>query len=75
MPLEFLNHTENTGAFSFSPDMSYAVYTACNKHDAVGGCDLYFISGNKSYNLGPVVNSENGIHRRVFLQMVSICIL
>lgn len=58
MPLEFLNQTENTGAFSFSPDMSYAVYTACNRHDAVGGCDLYFISGNKSYNLGPVVNSK-----------------
>lgn len=58
LPLEVLNHKENVGAFSFSPDMSYAVYTACNKNDAVGGCDLYFISANKSYNLGPFVNSK-----------------
>jgi len=57
-----LNSNMNEGALSFSSDQSLLIFTACNRDDGLGSCDLYYGNSNlKSYsflNLGKNINSE-----------------
>ena len=53
-----LNTFGNEGAFSFSTDKNRAVFTACDREDRVGRCDLYLFIDGKTYNAGKVINSE-----------------
>ncbi|NNL93679.1 MAG: OmpA family protein [Saprospiraceae bacterium] len=58
-----LNTFENEGAHTFSQDGKTIIFTACNRRDSYGGCDLY-ISFNKNgrwsepQNMGPNINSR-----------------
>jgi outer membrane protein OmpA-like peptidoglycan-associated protein/tetratricopeptide (TPR) repeat protein len=57
-----LNSHYNEGAQTITPDGKYMVFTACNRPDGYGSCDLYFAKkvGDKwstPVNLGPKVNS------------------
>ena len=52
-----LNTYGNEGAFSFSPDKNMAVFTACDRDDRVGRCDLYLLINGRTYNAGKVINS------------------
>ena len=40
-----LNTNGNEGAFSFSADMQMVVFTACDRDDVIGWCDLYLLIG------------------------------
>ena len=57
-----LNTKNNEGALSFSSDQSLIIYTACNREDGFGSCDLYYGFNNldnlEFYNLGKSVNSK-----------------
>ncbi|MAW21017.1 MAG: hypothetical protein CMD16_01305 [Flavobacteriales bacterium] len=53
-----LNTLGNEGAFSFSPDKEMAVFTACDREDMIGRCDLYIYINGKSYNAGKSINSK-----------------
>jgi len=58
-----LNTSENEGAHTFSQDGTIIIFTACNRRDSYGGCDLYisFLKNGKwgeAYNMGPDVNSR-----------------
>ena len=64
-PLPGVNtQTYNEGAQSLTADGNYLVFTACDRPDGLGGCDLYFserdAAGNWSgvRNLGEPVNSR-----------------
>ena len=57
-----LNTAGNEGAQSISSDGRYMFFTACDRNDGQGRCDIYFSSndGNRwspGLNLGPPVNS------------------
>ncbi len=59
-----LNTHGNEGAQAISPDGSYIIFTACNRFDGFGSCDLYYsrlIGSNwsKPVNLGEPVNSAS----------------
>ncbi|HLO55838.1 MAG TPA: OmpA family protein [Saprospiraceae bacterium] len=41
-PIESLNTDGNEGAFALSSNGKYIVFTACDRKDAFGGCDLYY---------------------------------
>jgi outer membrane protein OmpA-like peptidoglycan-associated protein len=57
-----LNTNNNEGALSLSSDQSLLVYTACNREDGIGSCDLYY--GNNDFkqfnfiNVGIDVNTK-----------------
>jgi len=57
-----LNSSLNEGALSFSSDQSLLIYTACNRSDGLGSCDLYYSNSDfKNFsllNLGNNVNSK-----------------
>ncbi len=58
-----INTHGNEGAATISPDGMYFIYTACNRSDGHGSCDLYISEreGGKwtrPENMGPVVNSS-----------------
>jgi len=57
-----LNTNNNEGALSFSSDQSLLVYTACNRPDGIGSCDLYYskndLKASDFMNLGSAVNSK-----------------
>ncbi|MBI9035431.1 MAG: PD40 domain-containing protein [Bacteroidales bacterium] len=53
----------NEGAVSISPDGIYLFFSACNRPDGIGSCDIYISVKNgekwtKAVNLGPVINSR-----------------
>ncbi|MGI8893608.1 MAG: OmpA family protein [Bacteroidia bacterium] len=57
-----INTNGNEGAQAISPDGKYLYYTACNRPDGLGSCDLYVAErrGNAwgtPRNMGPKVNS------------------
>ncbi len=59
-----LNSHGNEGAQTISSDGTYIYFTACQREDGYGSCDIYYSKkvGNnwsKPVNIGPVVNSEN----------------
>jgi len=63
MPIADLNTDENEAAHTLSQDGNILIFTACQRKDAYGSCDLYisFKSGNgwsAPQNLGPNINSE-----------------
>lgn len=54
----------DAGSFCMSPDGRMILFTACNRSDSYGGCDLYYsekIDGkwSEARNLGRNVNSES----------------
>ena len=57
-----LNTNKNEGALSFSSDQALLVYTACNRPDGIGSCDLYYgnndLKASDFINLGSAVNSK-----------------
>lgn len=61
-PIDRINTPENEGAQTVSADGRLLIFTACNRRDAIGRCDLYFTEykGGKwsdVRNLGEPVNS------------------
>ncbi len=57
-----MNTPDNEGAIFISPDGRYLIFSACNRPDGYGSCDLYIsFRKNNSWgeprNLGPVINS------------------
>lgn len=54
---DHLNTYGNEGAFSFSADQNMAVFTACDRDDRIGRCDLYLLIDGMTYNAGKVINS------------------
>ena len=65
-----LNSNMNEGALSFSSDQSLLIFTACNRDDGLGSCDLYYGNSNlKSYsflNLGNNLLKSLGFTRVFF---------
>jgi len=53
-----INTARNEGAFSFSADKQIVVYTACNRDDGQGRCDLYLMLNNTTYNAGKIINTK-----------------
>ena len=53
-----INTSGNEGAFSFSADKEIVVYTACNRIDGEGRCDLYFMLNKTTYNAGKIINTK-----------------
>ena len=53
-----INTAGNECAFSFSADKEIVVYTACNRNDGEGRCDLYFMLNKKTYNAGKIINTK-----------------
>ncbi len=61
-PISEINTTENEGAQSLSADGRLLFFTACNRPDGFGSCDIYYsifngISWSLPKNAGNVVNS------------------
>lgn len=59
-----LNSMGNEGAHSISPDGKLIFFTACDREDGLGRCDLYVSTreGNhwsRPVNLGPAINSTS----------------
>jgi len=54
-----INTARNEGAFSFSADNEIVVYTACNRDDGQGRCDLYLMLNNTTYNAGKIINTKH----------------
>ncbi len=59
-----INTRGNEGAASISPDGMYFYFTACNRDDGFGSCDLYVSKREKGKwskptNMGSTVNSKN----------------
>ena len=54
-----INTPYNEGAFSFSADKEIVVYTACNRADGQGRCDLYLMLNNTTYNAGKTINTKH----------------
>ena len=54
-----INTSRNEGAFSFSADKEIVVYTACNRDDGQGRCDLYLMLNNTTYNAGKIINTKH----------------
>ena len=61
-PLDALNSPDNEGAVSLSGDGSLLVFTACNRAENIGSCDLYYSArtdtGWTSPQLMPGINSR-----------------
>lgn len=58
-----LNTFENEGAQTFSQNGNTIIFTACNRRDSYGGCDLYISfkkngSWSEAYNMGPTINTR-----------------
>jgi len=61
--IEELQTEENEGAHTFSKDGTILIFTACDRRDSRGGCDLYITflkadSWSEPRNLGPAINSR-----------------
>jgi len=54
-----LNTNGNEGALSFSSDTGYSVFTACDRFDSMGSCDLYILFNNSTFNAGKIINSKS----------------
>ena len=62
MPMSGVNTVQNEGAFTISGDGTYIVFTACDRRESFGSCDLYYSlymddHWTKPVNMGKVVNS------------------
>jgi len=61
-PITEVNTPDNEGAQTLSADSKILFFTACNRRDGLGGCDIYFsrfVNGkwSKPANAGNVLNS------------------
>jgi outer membrane protein OmpA-like peptidoglycan-associated protein len=60
-----VNTDNNEGAQSLSADGKYLFFTACNRPDGLGGCDIYLTkkgdngSWTKPINIGEPINTED----------------
>lgn len=59
-----INTAQNEGAQVISQDASWLVFTACNREDGFGSCDLYIAyktdeGWSEAINLGNTVNTED----------------
>ncbi len=57
-----MNTPENEGAMFISPDGRYLLFSACNKTDGYGSCDIYISFRKNDHwgepeNIGPTINS------------------
>lgn len=57
-----LNTPTNEGAHTISADGNFMVFTACDRRDSKGGCDLYYTRKKNGewmepINMGPVINT------------------
>ena len=62
-PIEAVNTPNNEGAQSLNADGKFLVFTACNRRDGLGSCDLYFTELKKGKwtpvkNMAAPVNSS-----------------
>jgi len=62
-PIETLNTSAQEGAFTLSQNGRVLIFTACERQDSRGGCDLYISfrkgeSWTPARNMGPVINSR-----------------
>ena len=79
-PLVF-NTRMNEGAMSVSSNGVLYVYTACDRSNSYGGCDLYIREYNvqtgwsKEYNLGNDINTRHWESQPCFLLIMIIYIL
>ncbi len=60
---KLINSGGNEGTQSLSVDGKYYFYTACNRNDSYGGCDIYYVekkenTWSKPVNVGKPVNSR-----------------
>ncbi len=58
-----LNTFDNEGTQTLSPDGNYMFFTACNRPQGMGGCDIYFSqrdndTWSEPFNLGSPVNTK-----------------
>jgi len=63
-PIDTLNTLGNEGSPALSPDGRYLIFTACDRRDSKGGCDLYLSSKkngvwSKAINMGSKFNSSS----------------
>lgn len=63
-PLDGVNTEFNEGAQTITADGNYLVFTACNRPDGAGSCDLYFaekeeVGWTRAQNLGPTINTRD----------------
>jgi len=63
LPIREINTYENEGAHTISADGKLIFFTACNRREAMGSCDLYYSSKSghgwtRPINLGAPVNSS-----------------
>ncbi|MEM9929979.1 MAG: OmpA family protein [Bacteroidota bacterium] len=63
-PLDGVNTEFNEGAQSITADGTYLVFTACDRPDGAGSCDLYFaekdeVGWTRAQNLGPNINTRD----------------
>ena len=54
-----LNTNGNEGAFSFSSNNNFIVFTACDRYDSMGSCDIYLLIDGNIFNAGNVINSKD----------------
>ena len=64
VPITEINTNENEGAQALSADGRLLFFTACNRPDGNGSCDIYYSVFNGKVwstpkNAGPVINSNN----------------
>ncbi|TXF89393.1 OmpA family protein [Neolewinella aurantiaca] len=64
-PLDGVNTEFNEGAQSITADGNYLVFTACDRLDGAGSCDLYYSERNDqgnwsaAKNIGPEINTRD----------------
>lgn len=70
-PMDDINTDLNEGAQSISADGKFLVFTACDRRDGYGSCDLYF-SENKKGKWSKPANMGNMINTRAWESQPSI---
>ncbi len=63
-PLDGVNTEFNEGAQTITADGKYLVFTACDRPDGLGSCDLYFaekdaVGWTRAQNMGPAINTRD----------------
>jgi len=71
IPMDDINTDLNEGAQSISADGKFLVFTACDRRDGYGSCDLYF-SENKKGKWSKPANMGNMINTRSWESQPSI---
>ena len=56
LPVEEILTMDNEGVFTISPDGRTIIFTACNRRNGFGSCDLFFSKKDKYGNWKPAIN-------------------